>query len=157
MPERPLVSWVRNALISCGAFLLSLWIAALLGWSLPRILNTLTLNGETMFSAIVMGAFDSKEWIVAGVIAIVLVTLAIPGRNSQWWGLLVAALYVIDFHTRVHWAVPPTAWDRLELRAERLFPAVACVVAVFVTAYVRWKRQMKRESSATQGPVITSN
>lgn len=137
MPERPLVSWVRNALISCGAFLLSLWMAPLLGWSLPRIFNTLTLNDQTLFTAIVMGAFDSKEWIVAGVIAVVLVTLAIPGRNSHWWGLLVAALYLIDFRVHATWAAAPTTWDRTELRVERFSPAAACIVAAFVTAYVR--------------------
>lgn len=157
-PRQEFVSVVRNILISFGAFWLSFWIVFPLSWPLDRFFNWLGIvYSESVFSAIAMGVVISRDRTLAAVFAGVLVALVIPGRRSQHWALIVAALYAIDFHTRVHWALPPTAWDRLELRAERFFPAVACVVAVFVTAYVRRKMRAKRESSATQGPVNTSN
>jgi len=159
MPERPIVSCVRNVLISCGVFWVVQWIALLLGLWLDPFIH-ISAHSENLFTAIYMGAALSWERTVSAAVAGIAITLVIAGCKSYLWALLAAALYAIDFRTHVSWAVVPTAWDLLENRAERLLgrflPAIVCIIAAFVTAYLRRQRQARR-SSATQGPVTMSN
>lgn len=131
--------WFRNFLIVCGLYWLSLWLAALLVLSVG-----ITHSGafsENVLSAFYMGAFMSWERTLAAILAGVAATLIVPGRGSQFWSLLVAALYAVDYRMRSHWVVPPTTWDRLSTRIEHFLPVIACIAAAFLTAWLRKGRQ----------------
>lgn len=84
----------------------------------------------------------SWERTLAAILAGVAVTRMVPSRRSWLWALIVAALYALDYRVRSHWAVPPTTWDRLSMRVDHFFPAVACLVAALITAWLRRKREL---------------
>lgn len=136
------MSWIRNALISVGVYWLSRWVAVLFGWCLDIPLNRFAhVYSENALSAVYMGAIVSRDRTVAAILAGVAVTLLVPSRRSHFWALLVAALYAVDYRMLSYSGLPPTAWDQLCLQVERFFPAVACIVAAFVTAWLRTRRQ----------------
>jgi hypothetical protein len=139
--ERPreAVFWVRNLLVVFGVYWLSLWLATLLGLSVG--ITHVTAYSENMLSAFYMGAATSWERTLAAILAGIVVTRIVPGRGSQYWAFLLAVLYAIDYRMRSHWALPPTAWDRLSMRVERFLPAVACVLAALVTAWLRTRAE----------------
>lgn len=138
--SRKAVLRIRNLLIVFGIYWLSLWLAGLLGLSVG--ITHSHVYGENVFSAFYIGAFMSWERTLAAILAGVGATLIVPGRGSHFWALVIAALYAVDYRTRSHWVVPPTAWDSLSARIEHFLPVIACIVAAFVTAWLRTKRQL---------------
>ncbi len=138
--RRKAALWIRNLLTVIGIYYLSSWLAALLGWSLDRVLNRFAeVHGQNLFTAIYMGSIVSRDQTLAAILAGAAVPLILPNRRSQFWAFLVAALYLVDF--RAHTSGPGvlTAWDHLWMRIEWLCPAVACIIAAFVIARLRGK------------------
>jgi len=133
------MSKIQSILISFGVFWLSLWVAGVLAWPFAK-LNDGIIYGDGVLNAVAMGVMSSMARTLAAVLAGVLVTLVIVSRKSQWWALIVAALYVVDAPVRHHWGRPATAWDRLWQGVDLLFPAVACIAAAVATARMRRKR-----------------
>ena len=138
--------WIRNFLISCGAFWLSFWVAAVLGWPLDKLNNKL-IYGDGVLSAIVSGMMSSMDRALAAVLVGVLVTVLVTSRKPELWALIVAVLDIVDWRVRSHWGVPPTEWDRLWLGANRVFPAIACIVAAIVTARLLRKKNNAQQTS----------
>jgi len=131
-------TWFHNLLIVCGIYWLSTWLVPLFG--LASGITRATVYSENLFSALYMSTFLSWERALAAILAGVAVTMILPCRKSWLWALMIALLYGIDYRMRSHWVLPPTAWDQLCMRIERFLPAVACVAAAFVTAWLRRKR-----------------
>ena len=132
------MSLIRNTLISFGAFWLSLWTVAPLGWPFDKLNNGITY-GDSVLSTFAMGVMTSMGRTLAAVVAGVLVTVIISGRKSQLWALFVAVLYVVDAPLRYHWFSSPTSSDRLWQGINLVFPAIACIAAAFITARLRRK------------------
>jgi len=134
------MSVIRNALISLGAFWLSLWAAWI--FQLPsydKLINAV-VRDETVLTAVAMGVLSSTGRTLAAILAGILVTLIVSGRKPELWALIVAVLYVVDAPVRHHWGYPATAWDRLWQSVDLVFPAVSCLIAALLTAYFRRKR-----------------
>lgn len=139
MLERPFVSWTRNVLVSCGALYVSFWLAPLFGSVTLRFTNRI-IYGDGILDAVACGVMISLGSALAMILAGILVTWIISGKKSHFWAVLIGVLYAVDFHVHTS-GQPPTAWDRTQLGAERFFPAIACVVAAFVAAWLRARRQ----------------
>lgn len=133
------MSKIHNILIGFGAFWASLWIVRLLGGAPDKLINTI-VRDETVLSALVMGILSSLSRSLAAALAGILVTVIVAGRKSWRWALIVAVLYVVDAPVRLHWGPPATTWDRMWQGVDLVFPAVACVVAALITAYMRRNR-----------------
>ena len=73
---------IRNILISFGAFWLSLWTVAPLGWPFSK-LNTGMVYGDGVLSNLAMGLMTSMGRTLAAILAGVLVTV----RSSPNGGL----------------------------------------------------------------------
>jgi hypothetical protein len=123
---------VRNILITFGAFWLSLWTVAPLGWLFDK-LNAKVIYGDTVVEALAMGAMTSMGRSFAAILAGLLVTFTADGRKPERWALAVATLYVIDAPVRHHWYLGPTPWDRIWQASDLLFPALACIGAAMTT------------------------
>ena len=134
------MSRTQKVFITLGVFWLSVWVAAALGWPLSKLTNRITY-ADTIFSAIALGFMNSLGRTLAAILAGVLVTTVVGGRKSQFWALIVAVLYVVDAPVRLHWGYPATDWDRLWQSVSVVIPAIACILAAFVTARVRRKRE----------------
>jgi len=132
------MSWVRNLLISFGAFWLSGWTILLFAWPIAKVTNGI-IYGPGVLSAIAMGVMTSMDSAVAAALAAVLVMFAVPSRRPECWAVIVAMLYVVDSRQFGRWHLPPTARDRLWQATTILFPAVVCVTVAFVIAHLRRK------------------
>ncbi|MGB6482215.1 MAG: hypothetical protein WBE86_01875 [Candidatus Acidiferrales bacterium] len=140
MPQWRFVPWLRNILIIFGAYWLSLWVSLPLSWFFGQINNRIIYSGN-LLEGLAMGIMLSLGRALAAALAGVLVTVLISSRKAYLCALVIAALYTVDYRARGHWVVPPTAWDQLWMQVERFFPAVLCIVAAFVTAWLRTKRE----------------
>lgn len=133
------MSTVRNILISCGVFWLSLLVAGLLIWPFSKI-NDGIIYGDGVLSAIAMGVMSSVARTIAAMFAGAFVTLIIPSRKPEGWALIVGVLYIIGAPVRFHWGNPATGFDRLWQGVSLVFPCLACfAVAVFVARLRRKK------------------
>jgi hypothetical protein len=112
---------VRNILITCGAFWLSLWTVAPLVWLFSK-LNDKVIYGDSVVEAVAMGAMTSMGPSFGAILAGLLVTFTADGRKPERWALAVATLYVIDAPVRHHWHLGPTPWDRIWQTAELVVP-----------------------------------
>jgi hypothetical protein len=130
--------WVRNLLITLGAFWLSLQALVLFAWLFGR-LNSRAIYGDGVLDAIAMGVMTSMGRAMTAALAAAIVALSAAGPKPERWAFIVAALYVVDVPVRMHWHLPPTAWDRLWQSVDLLWPAFACVVVAIVTARLRRK------------------
>jgi hypothetical protein len=131
------MTWVRNLLITLGAFWLSLHVVVLFSLLFGR-LNRGVIYGDRALDALAMGMMTSMGGAVAAALAAALVTLAVVAQKPERWAFIVAILYVANALTQ-SWGMPPTAWDRLWHGADVLWPAVACVVVAIITARLRRK------------------
>lgn len=131
------LSWVRNLLIALVAFWLSVWAATLLAWLFGR-LSSGVIYGDGVLDAIAMGVMTSMGRAVAAALAAAIVTLSAAGPKPERWAFLVAILYVVDA-SRMHWHLPPRAWDRLWQSVDLLWPALACAVVAVIIARLRHK------------------
>lgn len=136
------MSGIQKTLITLGVFWLSVWVAAGVGWPLSKVTNGLTYT-DTVFDAFALGILNSLGRAIAAILAGVLVTIVVSGRKSQLWALILGILYLVDAPVRLHWSYPATSWDRLWQGVSLVFPAVACVAAVFVTARLRRNRAIQ--------------
>lgn len=135
------MSKVKNVFICFGVFWASIWVAGLLQWPLIKLVNINALvRDETVFSGIAMGVMSSLDRTLAAIVAGIVVVMIVSGRKTELWALIVAALYVVDAPVRHHWAYPANSWDRLWQVIDLVFPAVACLVAAFITARLRRSR-----------------
>jgi len=124
--------WVRNLLITLGAFWLSLHVVVLFALLFGR-LNRGVIYGDGVLDALAMGVMTSMGRAVAAALAAALVTLAVDAKKPERWAFTVAILYVANAFTQ-SWGMPPTAWDRLWHGADVLWPALVCLVVAVVTA-----------------------
>jgi hypothetical protein len=144
------MSAIRNVLICFGVFWLWLWVAAVLA----RLLVTLNdgiVYRDGVLSALAMGVMSSMGRTLAAVVAGILITVVVTSQKSELWALVVAALLVVDAPVRHHWGYPATAWDRLWQSVDLLFPALACVLAAVLTAYLRRTRSHFRRGCVVDG------
>lgn len=130
-------SWVRNLLITLGAFWLSLQGMVLFVWLFGR-LDSGIIYGDSVPDAIAMGMMTAMGRAVAAALAAAIVTLAVASQKPERWAFIVAILYAAKAPT-MHWQVPPRAWDRLEQSVDVLWPALACAVVAIITARLRNK------------------
>ena len=129
------MSWVRKALIAFGVFWVSLWVMPLIDWPLSKLQSRIGFT-NTIFDAFALGIMNSLPRAITAVLAAVLLVLAVNGRKSELWALILAGLYLL-FAPRIHWVIPATGWDRLWQDVDLLFPPIACTVAAFITARLR--------------------
>ena len=139
------MSWVRNLLISIGAYWLSDYPGVLMSWVFAKVSNGITY-GDSVVAAIAMGIMESMGPAVCAAFGGTIVTLSATGAKPQRWALIVAMLYVIGSSPRFHWYRPPTTWDRIAQVTGLAWPAVACIAAATLIAH------MRRNS-----PITTSN
>lgn len=129
------MSWVQKVLIAFGAFWLSLWAAPLVGWPLDKLTSRITYT-DTLFNALALGVVNSLDRTLAAILGGVLVVVVIRGRKPEFWAFIVAVLYLLNA-PRPGWVSPATDWDRLWQTVSMVFPAIACIVAAFITARLR--------------------
>ena len=141
------MTWVRNLLISIGAFWLSSQLVVLASITLGRVANGITY-GDNFVAAIAMGIMDSTGRSVCAAFGAAIVTLAATGVKPHRWAVVVALLYAIAAQPRFHWNNPPTTWDRIWQTANILWPAVVCLITAFLIA------KFRRRSSGTAGDEI---
>ena len=134
------MSKIQKTFITFGVFWLSVWVAAAVGWPLSKLTNGITYT-DTIFNAFALGFMNSLGRTLAAILAGILVTTVVSGRKSQFWAFIVAVLYLVDAPVRLHWGYPATGWDRLWQSVSLVIPAVACLVAAFVTAKVHQKKE----------------
>jgi hypothetical protein len=136
---------IRNILVAFGAFYLSLWTAPLFSWPFEKLNNHFTYSSENVVSAVMMGVMLSMGRAVSAALAAALGCVSADGETPERWGYIVAVLYVAYASVRaIRWNVPPTVWDRLWQGVDRLFPAIACVIAAIVIAHYRRKKAKSR-------------
>lgn len=132
------MSKIKNILVSCGVFWLSLWVSTVLGWPLSKINNGMTYT-DGMLNAFAFGVMISLDRTFAATFAGVLATLVTTGRKSELWAVIPATLFVIEApHYR--WAIPQTGWDTLWQSVAMVLPGLCCVAAAFLTAQLQRKR-----------------
>lgn len=119
----------------CFWSLLVVALGSTTGWPLDKLTSRITYT-DTLFNALALGVVNSLDRTLAAVLGGVLVTLVIRGRKSEFWALIVAVLYLLNA-PRPGWVSPATGWDRLWQSVSMVFPAVACIVAAFITASIR--------------------
>lgn len=134
------MSSMQKILVTFGAFWLSLWVAAVLGWPITKATNRITYT-DTIFNAFALGAINSLSLTLAAVLAGILVTVVVATRKSELWALIVAVLYIFDAPVRYHWGYPASSWDRLWQGVALVFPAVGCIAAAVITARLRRKKK----------------
>jgi hypothetical protein len=139
---------IRNILVSCGAFWVSLWVAELIGWPFDKLSNQI-VYGDSIFSAIALGIVISVPKSIAAALTGVIVTMVVVSRRSEPWALFAAVLYVVtDVPVRHHSVYPVNSWDRTWQIVDWVFPAVACIAAAFFTARLREKKNNAKQSPA---------
>lgn len=129
---------IRNILISCGVFYLSVSVAPLLAWPFFWLSGKIIFS-DGFLSAIAMGVWISKGETLAAILAGALVAVTVVSQKPFHWALLVAALNILDalLSMRGKWYIPPSAWDRVWQSVCVLLPAVACAIAALLTAHLR--------------------
>ncbi len=130
------MSTVRNILISCGVFYLSICAAPLLAWPFFWLSDKIMFS-DNFLSAIAMGIWISKGETLAAILAGALVAGTVVDQKPFRWALVVAAFDLLNglFSMRGKWSLPP--WDRVWQSVYVLFPAAACVVAALLTTHLR--------------------
>jgi len=141
------MSWVRNLLVSFGAYWLSLEISVVFAWLFLSLTNGIVYR-QSVLSAIAMGLWISMGRAVAAAFAGALVTFLAASKRPERWAFVVAILYVVDSQWRHHWYLPPTAWDRVWQGVDLLWPAIACVAAALVTARLRQKAKSAADAAS---------
>ncbi len=132
---------IRNLLIACGAFWLSLWTVGLLGGPFGKLNNSITYSDEYLLSAVAMGVMTSMGRAVASILAGAVVMVSADSQNPERWASIIALLYVIDAPVRYGpYHIAPTAWDHLTRGVDLIFPGIACLLAVALIAHFRRKK-----------------
>jgi hypothetical protein len=135
---------VRNLLIACGAFWLSLWTVSLLAGLFGK-LNYGIIYSDNLLSAVAMGMMTSMGRSVAAILAGAVVMTSVDSQKPERWASIIALLYVID--APVHYGryvVPPTEWDHLMRGVDLVFPGIACLFVMAVLAYFRRRKPKSR-------------
>jgi hypothetical protein len=97
------------------------------------------IYGSGRLDIIAEGVMTSMGRALAAALAGVLVVLFVASPKPQFWAFVVAALYVIRPPVHSHWVVTPTARDRSWQIVDVQWPAIACILAAFITARLRPK------------------
>jgi hypothetical protein len=126
---------LKNILIAVGAYWLSTWAVGPLGMLFGKITDHI-IYGDSILAAILMGVMLSLGRSVAAAAAGICVTLVADGKNPEFWAIIPTALYATRLF-RYHFAIPPTAWDHMEVSVEKYFPALACLTAAFIVGRLR--------------------
>ena len=129
------MSWVRNLLISIGAFWLSRQLVVLMSLTVGRLADGVTY-GDTIFSAILMGIMLSMGRAVCAALGGTIVTLGGIGSRPQRWAWVVALLYAVAARPRFGGNLT-TTWDRVSQVANILWPAFVCILTAFLIALLR--------------------
>ncbi len=141
-------SWVRNLLISIGAYWLSYQPIGLVAWLTGKVTGGI-IYGDSVFSAVAMGTMESMGRAVCAALGGAIIVLAANGAKPQRWAFVVALLYVAS-PPRYHWLRPPTAWDRVYQGAYLLWPAVVCVVVATLIARLRHDSRLATTNQAAE-------
>lgn len=139
------MSTARNILISLGVYWFTRWAAVWLDWLFSRATDGI-IYGDGVLYAIAEGLMTSMGRTAAGVGAGVLVALTVTSRKSEYWALIIAALYVVGPGLRTHYYLPPTMRDRVWQGTDLLFPAIACVAAAAITSRLLLKQADRRRT-----------
>lgn len=133
---------VRNLLITCGAFWLSLWIRAALDPLFGK-LNEGIIYGDSQMAAVALGVALSLANAVAAIIAAGIVIVSVDSPRPLRWAACIALFYGI-FEIPRWTGITLTEWLRVMRGSQLLFPSVACLLGLATIAYFR------REKSALQ-------
>jgi hypothetical protein len=128
-------SCLKNILITVGSYWLSTWAVVPLGMLFGKITNHI-IYSDGVLAAILMGVVLSLGRAVAAGLAGTCVTLFAEGKSPEYWALVPTALYATRLF-RYHFAVSPSAWDRLEVNVQKYFPALVCFAAALLVARLR--------------------
>lgn len=120
------MSWVRNLLISVGAFWISRATVIPMAWLFGKLTDGMIYHASFP-SAIAIGAMNGMGRAVSAAFGAAIVTFCATGKSPQRWALVVALLYVLAARPHYHWVGSPTNLDRLTQSADILWPAVACL------------------------------
>lgn len=135
------ITMIRNLLVVCGAFWLSLWTVGLLGGFFAKLSNHIVYYDENLLTAVAMGAMTSMGRAVASILAGAVVIVSADSQKPERWASIIAFLYVIDAPVRYGpYHIAPTAWDHLTRGVDLLFPGIACLLAVALIAHLRRKK-----------------
>ena len=132
-------SWIRNLLITFGAFWLSLQLVVPMSLLVGKLTGGL-VYGDSILAAIVMGMVASTKRAMCAAFGGAITTLIVPSAKPHRWAWIIALLYAIAARTRFHWHRPPTSWDRVSEVANALWPAIVCVATTTLIARLRRNR-----------------
>jgi hypothetical protein len=135
------ITMIRNLLVACGAFWISLWTVGLLGGLFGKLNNGIIYSDENLLSAVAMGVMTSMGRTIASILAGAVVMVSADSQKPERWASIIALLYVID--APVHYGpyhIAPTAWDHLTRGVDLVFPGIACLLAVALIAHLRRKK-----------------
>ena len=139
-PAQGQITRIRNFLIACGAFWLSLWTVGLLGGLFGKLNNGIIYD-DNLLSAVAMGVMTSIGRSVASILAGAVVMVSADSQKPERWASIIALLYVID--APVHYGpynIAPTTWDHLTRGVDLLFPGIACLLGVALITHLRRKK-----------------
>jgi hypothetical protein len=143
---RGIMAKIQNVLISFGTFWLSLWVSAFLSRAFSRFTDGITYT-DSILGAVKMGLISSSGVILAAIVAGVLVTIAVNGRQYYFWAGIIALLYVVNGPVRYHWSFPAATWDKNWQIVALIFPAIACIAAAALTS--RYKNRLIHAKSSS--------
>ena len=130
---------LRNTLIAVGSYWLSTWAVVPIGMLFGKI--TIHINyGDSVLAAILMGVILSLGRSVAAAAAGICVALVAEGKNPEFWAIIPSVLYATRLF-RYHFLTSPTTWGYASVYVEKFFPAVACIAAAFLVAWIRRRQK----------------
>ena len=137
-------SWVRNLLISIGAFWLPRQLVVPASLLVGRLFSGLRY-GETLFGAVSMGVVLSMGRALCAALGGTIVMLAAVSRKPQYWACVVALLYAVAAQPRFFpWHGQRPAWDRVFQVADILWPAVVCMIVAVSIAKSRSRSKVEK-------------
>ena len=142
------MSWVRNLLISIGAFWLSHELVALFAWLFAQATNGISYYGDSVISAVAMGVMNGMGRAVCAAFGAAIVTALATGAKPERWAWIVALLYVVAARPHYHSIGTPTSWDRWSQSADLLWPAIVCISVATLISRRRSSRLTTRNEGA---------
>ena len=139
------MTWVRNLLISIGAYWISVQPVLLLAWLFAKA-KPETLYGDSFVAAISLGVMNGMPRAICAGLGAAVVTFAATSKRPHRWASVVALLYVVVARPHYHYVRPATTWYRIAQIADVLWPAIMCL---FVAAIIGWKRRDATSESRT--------
>jgi hypothetical protein len=128
--------WVRNLLITFGAFWLSRLLVVLLSRPFLAVNNGITY-GDSWLDAIALGIMTSMGRALAAAVGAGLVVFFAASPKPERWASIVAVLYLLYGSGSSHWYLPPTRWDYLWRGTDRVWPVIVCLAAAVIIARLR--------------------